>query len=641
MASNTAGRRQSTRQTKSTGVRNYYHRNRAIDSDAVHNESQPGFFPAITHFTEAIEVFPKEVVRHFSMLKEVEAKLHAPDEHLRRLADEIERLPPPQERTYPLVHSYFPSLSAQNSINGSRNGSIVGPSGFVPEGQDEIADYERQNLFYNMSLRIAVAAPVLDEKIALLSTANQTLARCLERMESSYIHIPEEVSDEARLGNPKHWAYVTDKETKKAPPERARREAANHGVNAILAADSEIAQRSETRREAVAARKNRAQHIDSDFDDKPPPKKGPGKGRKAAVDDAKSVGLGITNGVGGPNKKRKVTGGAGAAPMERSMSGALSGALRGGQGSPRETPEIGTAGTKKRANKPGPPPKRRNIGPQSPALASSPIVSSFAQKEIPQKPQNSRARQSSANALHATPVETLRGRPSSSSSNKPANGMAGLSAIEQLQASAAAAESPSLGPTIVPTETADTMKHEDAEIAEDATITEPAEPPVVVTTRAGRQSKTATPMSGTFPGDMAAGPRNRSARAQKEKDKDSVNHSHASSESGERISGRRKKVASAHNSNTPTALGCPSSTTNIEDIDPDTELPGVEQDEVIEQDGTIEQDETLELEEEGEGEGEVEGDEEGEAKWYCDDCKVKMGVAGSGVKRVRPASRRD
>lgn len=363
MASNTAGRRQSTRQTKSTGVRNYYHRHSGIDSAAprgANNESQPGFFPAITHFTEAIEVFPKEIVRHFSMLKEVEAKLHAPDEQLRRLADQIERLPPPpQERTYAPVQSYFPSLSAQNSLNGSRNASIVGPSGLAPEGQDDIADYERQNLFYNLSLRIAVAAPVLDEKIALLSTANQTLARCLERMESSYIHIPEEVSDEARLGNPKHWAYVTDKETKKAPPERARREAANHGVNAILAADSEIAQRSETRREAVAARKNRAQHIDSDFDDKPPPKKGPGKGRKAVVDDAKSVGLGITNGAGGPNKRRKVTGGPGAAPMERSMSGAISGALRGGQGSPRETPEIGTTATKKRATKPGPPPKRR------------------------------------------------------------------------------------------------------------------------------------------------------------------------------------------------------------------------------------------------------------------------------------------
>lgn len=212
--------------------------------------------------------------------------------------------------------------------------------------------------------------------------------------------------------------------------------------------------------------------------------------------------------------------------------------------------------------------------------------------------------------------------------------MTGLSAIEQLQASAAAAESPSIGPLIVPTEPTESVKHEVIEMAEDATMTEPAEPPVAVTTRAGRQSKTATPMSGTFPGDMAAGPRHRSARAQKEKDKDSVSHSHASSESGERTSGRRKKITTSHNSNAPTPLGHSSSTTNtnLEDIDPDTELPGVEQDEAVEQDDTIEQDETLELEEEGEeeaegGEGEGEGGE-GEPKYcYCNDVSYGEMVA--------------
>lgn len=265
--------------------------------------------------------------------------------------------------------------------------------------------------------------------------------------------------------------------------------------------------------------------------------------------------------------------------------------------------------------------------------------------------------------------------------------MTGLSAIEQLQASAAAAESPSLGPTIVPTELSDTLKHEDTEMAEEATLAEPMEAPVVVTTRAGRQSKTATPMSGTFPSELAPGPRNRSARTQKEKDNNSISHSHASSESGERTSGRRRKPA---NSAAPTPLG--PSATAMDEIDPDTELPGVEGDETAELEG--DEDEVGE-EEEGEGgEGEpkycycndvsygemVACDNEacarewfhlkcarlvrapdenselmplavksklrsaltfGIAKWYCDDCKVKMGVAGAGIKRVRPAVRRD
>jgi hypothetical protein len=186
--------------------------------------------------------------------------------------------------------------------------------------------------------------------------------------------------------------------------------------------------------------------------------------------------------------------------------------------------------------------------------------------------------------------------------------MTGLSAIEQLQVSAAAgAESPALGPTAVSAESTDTLKHEDAEIAEDVTMAEPVEAPVVVTTRVGRQSKTATPMSSTFPTDLALGPRNRSARTQKEKDNNSVSHSHASSESGERTSGRRKKGT---NSAAPSTLGAPAE--GMEDIDPDVELPGVEVEE-----GDVPEEE----EEEAEG-------GEGEPKYcYCNDVSYGEMVA--------------
>jgi hypothetical protein len=173
-------------------------------------------------------------------------------------------------------------------------------------------------------------------------------------MMSSYLHVPEEVSDEARLGNPKHWAYVTDKETKKAP-ERSRREVQNTNTLAAAAAvvEGEFASRSEARREAVAARKSRAHQVDSDFDDRPPPKKGPGKAKKP-VEDPKSVGLGIANGVVNVGKRKKVPG---SAPMERSISGALANASRGGQASPRETPDI----VSKKRTKPGPAPKKRYV----------------------------------------------------------------------------------------------------------------------------------------------------------------------------------------------------------------------------------------------------------------------------------------
>lgn len=107
-----------------------------------------------------------------------------------------------------------------------------------------------------------------------------------------------------------------------------------------------------------------------------------------------------------------------------------------------------------------------------------------------------------------------------------------LSAYEQLQAVAAAGEGSELLKPLP--EQARRLKSEEPEVVDDVSMpdAEVPAPVVVTTTRAGRASKTATPMSSTFP-DL--GPRNRSIRT-----KDQAG-SHASSESGERT--RRKKGA--------------------------------------------------------------------------------------------------
>jgi gamma-glutamylcyclotransferase (GGCT)/AIG2-like uncharacterized protein YtfP len=373
MAAHVSGRRQSTRQIRTSTTRplNYYARTfdgrgaAGADAGASSSHAQPGFFPAITHFTDAVDALPQEMIRHFSMLKEVEAKVHQPDEELRRLSDGISRLPPPPKSYVPSHESHFPGLSAQNSIKASRNGSVN--SAFTPlhppvadgpatAGQatpnDAQNESERQQLFRQLNYTIIHMAPILDEKMAVLSTANQLLRQQLDRMESSYRYVSEEVSDEARFGNPKHWAYVTEKEPKK-PPERSRRE--NAGTNHYNAAVDDLASaRSEARREAVQAKRRRHQ-VDSDFDDAPAPRKGP-KGRRPAAEaaDGRSVGLGITNGVGGPGKKRKTA----AAPgMERSISAAMRGQVNASHGSGQPTP---AAEPKKRTKAaPGPAPKKR------------------------------------------------------------------------------------------------------------------------------------------------------------------------------------------------------------------------------------------------------------------------------------------
>jgi hypothetical protein len=433
-------------------------------------------------------------------------------------------------------------------------------------------------------MNIAMMAPALDEKIAVLSTANQTLQRQLDRMMGSYQHIPEEVSDEARLGNPKHWAYVTDKETKKAP-ERSRREVASTNALAAAAAavEGEFTSRSEARREAVAARKSRAHQVDSDFDDRPAARKGPGKSKKTA-EDPKSVGLGIANGAVGTSKRKKAPA---AAPMERSLSGALGNASRTNQASPRETPDI----VPKKRTKPGPAPKKRYVkvfesgcaelidsrvaGGASPYLTSSPVIGTFSAKEPPARPGQGRGRQNSAtNSIHSATLENKNTRPPSSQSNRATNGAATLSAYEQLQASTVVSDgAESLKPL---PDQAKPMKSEEADVNDDTSMPDVDPPAPQVVTRAGRTSKTATPLSSTFP---ESGGRSRSAR-----NKDN-NGSHASSESGERS--RRKKGAGsaatsirADNDIVPDGASDLGDEAEIEEADlDDADMEGVEEEE--------------------------------------------------------------
>lgn len=97
----TTGTRTSTRQGRAT-VRptNYYARTFAgrlaasgLEQTPETSSGAPGFLPALTHFTSAVDAFPKELIKHFSMFKEVEAKLHDPELMLEELLGEIAQQP--------------------------------------------------------------------------------------------------------------------------------------------------------------------------------------------------------------------------------------------------------------------------------------------------------------------------------------------------------------------------------------------------------------------------------------------------------------------------------------------------------------------------------------------------------------------
>lgn len=102
-AVNTGGGRQSTRQTRTNPSRTSKAAGRpsaALNTQAIFGGSNsiggaaehaqppmppPGFYPAISHFSDAILALPKEVRRHTSLLKEVDAKAWALEENLQTL----------------------------------------------------------------------------------------------------------------------------------------------------------------------------------------------------------------------------------------------------------------------------------------------------------------------------------------------------------------------------------------------------------------------------------------------------------------------------------------------------------------------------------------------------------------------------
>ncbi|KAF2178217.1 hypothetical protein K469DRAFT_599756 [Zopfia rhizophila CBS 207.26] len=526
-------RRQSTRQARTNVPRptNYYARTFAgrlatmggLERTPLVANNTPGFLPALTHFTQAVDAFPKELIKHFSMFKEVEAKIHDPEQVLRLLLDEIARLPAStasQRRT---------TVQSQVGGDNSTNGSLF-PADFSTLPPETQADLKKRQLFFRLRVIIASMLPTLDEKLVVLTSAKATKDKGLARMNTSYPHIDGEISEEARYGSLTHWAYADKEEKKKggASHERHRREVVSANNLAAAAqvvhdADS-IAAKSEARREAMVANKrNRNQHIDSDFDDRPVKKTQKRKAIAAetAAADSRGVGLGIaSNGTVQQGKRKKTEKALAAAvmvapAMERSLSGALATAGVGGRSgtSPRATSGAENGGKRKPRAAPGPTQgrKRTTLGAQSPPLASSPLASNFATSrealQAAQRPISSRARKNSTTNSVASAAQepVIARRPSSSHSNRQPAGSNAITELEQAAGiirenlSAKGGSTPKeLNDTSAPFESSN-LKHEEIEPQEAGAMELDNPGPAPVTTRAGRTSKTATPVVGSFP----------------------------------------------------------------------------------------------------------------------------------------------
>lgn len=322
-------------------------RNAARDPAGQNVDQSIDIFPAVTHFADAMVSLPKDLVRHFTLLKEVDAKLFTPEEQLFQLANAAVNAPLPETRpsaeTSSSVAPASTPMSTQNSTAGappnapSADDSIVASSSVF-----EPSNYPRRQLFRQTAYKIQEMLVSLEEKNHVLSTANDALQRQLARIEDVWPHLEHEFSDEAKWGSTTHWAYPENRSGKH--PERARRDGAAAISAAAQALADEAAARSDARKQAVQAKKGLKNAHDTEVDNHDTPRtgKGQGKGRKVAESH---VGLGIS-GTDPPSKKRKVEKVTnGGVAMERSMSSAMSYATAKAKGrSPTPAPE----GPKKR-----------------------------------------------------------------------------------------------------------------------------------------------------------------------------------------------------------------------------------------------------------------------------------------------------
>lgn len=327
-------------------------------------------FPAITFFADTITALPKELVRHFTLLREVDAKLCAPEEQLFDLvsaAMDTTTAEAQLKHNTTNTNAIEPTTNdAQNDPNGTADtNSVTSTSNATTETRDQLI-LRRRQLFRQISFKIQEMLVSLEEKNHVINTANDALEKQLARVEDVWPHLENEFSDEAKWGSTTHWAYPENRTGKSTHPERARRDGAASITAAAQALADEAAARSDARKQALQAKKSlKNSHQDSDFDDHEPRTKKEGKktGKVRQPADSNNVGLGITAANGNPPPKKRKAGDAagGTTPNDRDAS------ALGPDGSK-------PAGLGPAARGPGPEPKKRRALPSGPGQAKKRYV---------------------------------------------------------------------------------------------------------------------------------------------------------------------------------------------------------------------------------------------------------------------------
>lgn len=477
-------RSQPVRQTRTNPPRSNAGPNRLGTRDSLSSANtaeQPiDIFPGVTHFADAITALPKELVRHFTLLKEVDAKVFAPQEQLFQFVQDALDSPPPgparslNDATSSAAPVSAPMSAANSSSGAAPHGNALpefSANGSTASSVFDDSNLARRHLFRSTAVKIQEMLNSLEEKNHVISTANDALRKQLNRIDDIWPHLSDEFSEEAKWGSDSHWAYPENRAARalNTVAERTRREGAAHLSAAAQFVAEEAAARSESRKQAVAAKKSQKNNHthESEHDDHDSKGRAETSNKKAqsnskrktaaAAANAESpanVGLGITGQTPASNtpapKRRKVEKPPpnGGTPTERAMATALQNGKNSkakASESPRATPAPEQPAPKKRkalpnstgqAKKrqvsiraPGSQRRRKLTGTQSragpaqpPSVASSPVIGAFPDTSKPPRaspapppnprPASSRARQNSTASIADK-------RPPSVASNKP------------------------------------------------------------------------------------------------------------------------------------------------------------------------------------------------------------------------------
>ncbi|KAG0134945.1 hypothetical protein HOY82DRAFT_668243 [Tuber indicum] len=247
-------------------------------TNGVNGQSTPSnappakFYPALSQFTDAIDALPSETIRHFTLLREVDAKACGPETNLRALIESAQSLPPPED-----PYEVDPAIEALKTLEGlqQRRDDFTADAGQLetlhhlettqasegPGSKTILGHPEtRRARCAQIRAQIADLLKTQDEKIHVITTANEALQKHLQRIEHTFGYVQMEIPDTYRLGSTEHWAYKdpVKKGTLAAQAraaEKAQKEAEERHNQQQQREIETSNTRSETRREALARQK--------------------------------------------------------------------------------------------------------------------------------------------------------------------------------------------------------------------------------------------------------------------------------------------------------------------------------------------------------------------------------------------------